>query len=239
MSAQRDISDYDQLPEAELVGLAKAGQGEAFRVLMQRCNQRLFRTARSIVRDEAEAEDVLQEAYARAYAALPGFRGEAGVLTWFTQITINEARGRLRKRRDTVELAQVEAAQARAGLIVAFPGGDPLMDPEREAARAEARRLLEHAVDQLPEPFRLVFILREIEECSVEETAASLGLRPQTVKTRLHRARRLLREKLHEQLELAVTEAFPFLGGRCERITAAVLERLRLVANDSPAQPAG
>ena len=224
MTARAHALDYASLPEADLVDLARQGHGEAFRAIMQRCNQRLFRTARSILRDDAEAEDVLQEAYVRAYAALDGFRGEAAVHTWLTRITINEARRRLSRRRPTVELEALD--EAGAGRVVAFPAGPPVSDPEREAARAEARRLLERAVDRLPEPFRLVYILRDIQECSTEETAASLGVKPETVKTRLHRARRLLRAALDEQLGAAVTEAFPFLGRRCERITRAVMARL-------------
>jgi RNA polymerase sigma-70 factor (ECF subfamily) len=221
------VADLAGLPDAELAGRAKRGEGEAFRVLMQRMNQRLFRTARSVVLDDAEAEDVLQESYVRAFAALGGFRGEAQLSTWLTRIVLNEARGRLRRRRATVELSELETAQQDDGRILAFPGGAPAADPEQLAARAEARRLLERAVDRLPEPFRLVFILREIEECSVEETALQLDLKPETVKTRLHRARRLLREGLHDTLASAVSGAFPFLGRRCERITSAVLARLR------------
>jgi RNA polymerase sigma-70 factor, ECF subfamily len=226
MTAQIKLADLTGLPETELVALAKRGEGEAFRVIMQRCNQRLFRTARSVVRDDSEAEDVLQEAYARAFQNLDGFRGEAGIPTWLTRIVINEARGRLRKRRNNVDLEEIEAAQQDTGRIVMFPTAYGSSDPERDAARAEARRLLERAVDGLAEPYRLVFVLREIEELSVEETAATLGLKPETVKTRLHRARRQLREGLAEQLGSAMGGAFPFLGARCERITQAVLDRL-------------
>lgn len=219
--------DYAIRSEPELVALARAGDGAAFRVLMQRCNQQLFRTARSIVRDDAEAEDVLQEAYVRAYAALEAFRGEASLLTWLTRIVMNEARRRLRKRRETADLSAIEAAQDD-GRVISFPGAAAVLDPEHEAARAEVRRLLERAVDELPEAFRLVFVLREVQQCSVEETAETLALKPETVKTRLHRARRLLRARLDEQLGQVLTGAFPFLGRRCERITEAVLERLSL-----------
>ena len=177
-------------------------------------------------RDESEAEDVLQDAYLSAFRNLDEFRGESSLLTWLTRITLNEARGRLRRRRHMVELGAVEAAQQEDGRILMFPSARGSTDPERNASRAEARRLLEHAIDDLPEPFRIVFIMREIDECSVEETASSLDLRPETVKTRLHRARRLLRRALHEKLSSTVTEAFPFLGLRCERMTERVLERL-------------
>ena len=219
------LVDYARLPEAEVVALARAGDHEAFRAIMQRCNQRLFRVARAVVRDDAEAEDVLQEAYARAFAAFEGFRGEAGVATWLTRIVLNEAHGRLRRRRPTIELEAVEAAQAGAQ-VLAFPGRGPSDDPEADAARAQIRRVLERAVDELPEPFRLVFMLREVEELSVEETATHLGLNPETVKTRLHRARRRLREALDAQLGEVLVGAYPFLGARCARITEAVLQRL-------------
>jgi RNA polymerase sigma-70 factor, ECF subfamily len=220
--------DYAALPEADLVAYARAGRREAFAALMTRGNQRLFRIARAVVRDESEAEDVLQEAYVRAFAKLSDFRGEASIYTWLTRIVLNEAHGRLRRRRHTVELSAVESAQAGEGRILMFPSALMSDDPERDAALAETRRLLERAVDALPEAFRLVFIMREVEDCSIAETAANLGVKPQTVKTRLHRARRLLRESLDAQLASALTGAFPFLGARCQRITAAVLARMGL-----------
>jgi RNA polymerase sigma-70 factor (ECF subfamily) len=223
MTATLQTHDYAALPEAELVAQAKAGRGEAFAALMQRGNQRLFRIARAVVRDEGEAEDVLQEAYVRAFASLAEFRGEASVFTWLTRIVLNEAHGRLRKRRPTVELSALEFAQVEPGRVLLFPGAD---DPERDAARAEVRRLLERAVDDLPENFRVVFVMRDVEGLSIEETSAALGVKPETVKTRLHRARRQLRERLDAELASSLTGAFPFLGARCERITTAVLARL-------------
>ena len=155
-----------------------------------------------------------------------GFRGEAGVLTWLTRIVINEARGRLRRRRTTVGVEQLEAAQVAGGEVIMFPTSPAVQNPEADAARAEIRRLLEHAVDDLPEAFRLVFILRDVDDCSIEETATTLGIRPETVKTRLHRARRLMRKALDETLAATMAEAFPFLGARCRRVTDSVLARL-------------
>jgi len=219
-------ADHDGLGEAALVRLAQAGDGEAFRVIMQRGNQRLFRVARGVVRDDGEAEDVLQEAYARAFAAIGAFRGEAGVMTWLTRIVLNEARGRLRRRRPMVQLDQIEAAQMDGAQVIPFPNAMGGGSPEADAARAQIRDLIEHAVDDLPDLFRIVFIMRDIEECSIEETAANLDLRPETVKTRLHRARRLLRAALDARLASTMVEAFPFLGARCSRITEAVLARL-------------
>ncbi|MGH6949789.1 MAG: RNA polymerase sigma factor [Vitreimonas sp.] len=219
-------TDHDALGEAELVRLAQAGERDAFRVIMQRGNQRLFRVARSVVRDEAEAEDVVQEAYSRAFAAIGGFRSEAGIMTWLTRITLNEARSRLRRRRPMVGLDELEVAQKEGAEVIPFPAAMAGANPEENAARSQIRKLIERAIDELPEAFRVVFIMREIEECTIEETATSLDLKPETVKTRLHRARRLLRRVLEEELATTVTGAFPFLGPRCERITHAVLERL-------------
>lgn len=217
--------NYLGLLESELVAYARAGDRQAFRAIMKRCNQRLFRIARAVVRDEAEAEDVLQEAYTRAFSAIATFRGEAGIATWLTRILLNEAHGRLRRRKLTVDLDQVEAAQESAQ-VLNFPGMTKSENPEADAARAQIRRILERAVDALPEAFRLVFILREVEELSVEETASHLNLKVETVKTRLHRARRRLRDALDAQLADVMVGAYPFLGARCERITEAVLRRL-------------
>ena len=216
---------YADLPEDQVVARARAGDREAFRAIMQRCNQRLFRIARAVMGDDGEAEDVLQEAYAKGFAAIAGFRGEAGVATWLTRIVLNEAHGRLRARRPTVEVEAIETAQAGAQ-VLAFPNMARSDDPEADAARAQIRRILEHAVDDLPEAFRLVFILREVEELSIEETARHLGLKPETVKTRLHRARARLRAALDARLGDVMVGAYPFLGARCERITEAVLQRL-------------
>ena len=217
--------DYAALSESQLAGQARTSDPGAFREIMRRCNQRLFRVARSLAHEDAEAEDVLQEAYARAFAHIGEFRGEAALSTWLTRIVLNEARGRLRRRKPHLDLDQVELAQG-LGQVLPFPGQAQAGDPEADAGRAEIRRLLEHAIDDLPPPFRLVFILREIEELSVEETAASLGIRPETVKTRLHRARRMLRRALDEKLAGVLRGAYPFLGARCARITEAVLARM-------------
>jgi RNA polymerase sigma-70 factor (ECF subfamily) len=196
---------------------------------MQRHNRRLFRVARGVLNDEAEAEDVVQEAYVRAFTHLDGFRGEARLSTWLTRIALNVALGRLRRRRLMVDLKDIDAISDQGeARVIYLPSARQDSDPEAAAARAEVRRLLERAVDQLPDPFRMVFVLRDIEEMSIEETAAHLGLRPETVKTRLHRARRLLRQSLDRTLSSAVSELFPCAGARCARITEAVLERLGL-----------
>lgn len=227
--------DYVALTTADLVGRAQGGDPGAFRAIMQRANQRLFRVARSVLDDESEAEDALQEAYVRAFLGIGRFRGEADIVTWLTRIVLNEARSRLRRRRPVVGLEAVEAAQATMGEILLFPSRSGDGGPESDAARSQVRSLIERAVDELPPAFRVVFIMRDIEECSTEETAASLNLKPQTVKTRLHRARRMMRQTLDERLECAVAGAFPFLGVRCGRMTDRVLDRLAQTAGTFPA----
>lgn len=218
--------DYASMEEAELVRLARAGERDAFRTIMQRGNQRLFRIARGVMRDDSEAEDVVQESYVRAFTNLQAFRGESSIFTWLTRIVLNEAKSRLRKRRRTVGLEEVEAVQNRGAHVIMFPNADPAATPEADVARMQVRRLLESAIDGLAIDFRMVFVMRDVEECSIAETAAALGVREETVKTRLHRARRLLRTVLIEQLAPTTSEAFLFLGVRCERITESVLARL-------------
>ena len=223
----------DRLDDRALVERARQRDGAAVRLIMQRHNRRLYRAARSVLNDDAEAEDVVQEAYVRAFTHLDGFRGEAQLSTWLTRIALNEALGRLRRRRITVGLKDIDVISDQGeARVIYLPSARQDSDPEAAAARADVRRLLERAVDQLPDHFRVVFMLRDIEEMSVEETASHLGLRPETVKTRLHRARRLLREALNKTLASALTDVFPCAGARCARIADAVLERLGL-----PEQP--
>ena len=217
---------YAQMPDIELVARVLRGEQMAFQTVMERHNQRLYRTARGIVGDDVEAEDVIQEAWMLAFGAITSFRGEAALLTWLIRIVINEARGRLRKRRPQAELSDVETAQQSGTLILGFPGGQKVDDPEANAARTEARILVERAVDRLPESFRLVFLLRDVQECSIAETAAILDIRPETIKTRLFRARKMLRDDLNTALADALNGSFPFLGRRCERLTKIVMHRL-------------
>jgi RNA polymerase sigma-70 factor, ECF subfamily len=223
----------DRLDDGALVERARQRDGAAVRLIMQRHNRHLYRVARSVLHDDAEAEDVVQETYVRAFTHLDGYRGEAQLSTWLTRIALNEALGRLRRRRITVGLKDIDAINDQGeARVIYLRSARQDSDPEAAAARGEVRRLLERAVDQLPDHFRVVFILRDIEEMSVEETASHLGLRPETVKTRLHRARRLLREALNKTLASALTDVFPCAGARCARIADAVLERLGL-----PEQP--
>jgi RNA polymerase sigma-70 factor (ECF subfamily) len=211
--------------DAELVRRALARDGAAFRTIMERYNRRLYRIARGILRNDTEAEDVVQEAYVGAFAHLQDFRGESSLVTWLSRIAINEALGRLRRERPAVELDAVAEARPEAQ-IIQFPQTGA--DPERTMAQREILQLVEQATDNLPETFRVVFVTRVIEGMSVEETADLLGLRPETVKTRLHRARRLVREQLDKQIGPVMMDAFPFAGRRCQRVTTAVMRRLGL-----------
>ena len=209
----------------DLVQRAIARDGDAFRFIMQRYNQRLYRLARSILRNDAEAEDAVQEAYVRAFTHLDSFRGDSSLATWLSRITINEALGRLRTQRPTVDIATFEAQRTPAE-IIQFPLTSKSDDPERTMAQRQLLQLVEQATDNLPEVYRIVFITRVIEGLSVEDTAEILGLRPETVKTRLHRARKLVREQLDKQIGPVLMDAFPFAGRRCERMTAGVMKRL-------------
>src|SRR5215813_1041498 len=220
------IRDLDALQDADLVRMAIQRDEVAFRVIMQRHNRRLYRCARSIVRDDSEAEDIVQEAYVNAFNNLASFRGTSSLATWLTRIALNEALARVRRRRPTVQLAALECAERDNAQIIPFPLMAMNTDPERTAAQREIRRLIERAIDDLPEPFRVVFVMREIEDMGVEETADFLGLRQATVKTRLHRARRLLRKALDTQLATTLRDAFPFDGVRCARMTDTILRRL-------------
>ena len=219
-------ANFSVLEEADLIRLARAGDRNAFRTIMQRSNQRLFRVARGLVRDDAEAEDVVQETYALAFSGLDGFRGEASILTWLTRIAINEANGRLRKRHVNVGLEAIEAAQRCGSHVILLSTADAGATPELEVARSQVRHVLESAIDALPDDFRIVFIMRDVEGCSMAETAAVLGVREETIKTRLHRARRLLRGAISERLASSVTEAFMFGGLRCQRMSETMIARL-------------
>ena len=222
--------DYAALDDPALVALVCKGTREAFRHIMQRYNQRLFRVARAVIGEDSEAEDVLQESYLRAFNKLDSFRGDSALSTWLTAIVLNEARGRLRKRHSMVGLELVDAAQDDTHQVIQFPSKFGSEDPAASAARAQIRHLLEQAIDELPPAFRVVYMLREVEECSVEETANQLGIKPETVKTRLYRARRQLRARLQDRLANTISEAFPFMGVRCARVTEAVMARVEAKA---------
>jgi len=209
--------------DAELAHAVGAGDEPALRELLRRHNQRLFRTARAILRDDAEAEDIVQEAYLKAIRAIDGFRGDAKLSTWLTRIVANEALARLRKVRRAAEVVPLEADVEP---VLAADAPQP-ETPEVAAMRAQARRIVERRIDALPEAFRTVFVLRVVEEMTVEETAAALAVPEATVRTRLFRARSLLRESLARELDMAIEDAFGFAGARCARITEAVIAAWR------------
>jgi RNA polymerase sigma-70 factor, ECF subfamily len=215
----------DDTADAALAARAADGDDVAFERIMRRHNRLLFRTARSILKSDTEAEDALQEAYLRAWRALGSFRSEARLSTWLVRIVINEALGRLRRRG-----AQVLAFDATVDLadvtLEDVMEGNPDDRPDRAAMRSEVRALMEACIDALPEAFRTVFMLRAVEEMSVEEVPAALGLPEATVRTRFFRARGLLREGLARDIDHALADAFSFEGARCDRIVAGVMARL-------------
>ena len=222
--------------DAELVARIGRRDQAAFEILMRRYNSKLFRVARSIVRDDAEAEDALQDTYLDAYRRIGSFRGESQLVTWLTRIVINQALMRLRR-------------QKRDRVVVPFAGGrgashegphgdnapemadDRIESPTDATMRAEVRRMLERRIDELPVAFRTVFVMREVEDLSVEETAASLAIPAATVRTRLFRARALLREALARDLDSATVAVFQFDGERCDRVVASVLARVNATAS--------
>lgn len=219
---------YDTPDESDLVRRAARGEEAAVRIIMQTHNRRLYRVARSIVRDGAEAEDVLQEAYLHAFHSLAGFRGDASLATWLTRIVLNEALQRVRRHTD-LPASQIEPPSQSASHVIPFPiNGIPVADPERAMAQRQLCQLVERAIDELPQDFRTVLVARVVEGMSVDETAALLGIRAETVRSRLHRARRMLRATLANHIGPLFSDVFPFDGQRCERITNAVVMRLNL-----------
>ena len=211
--------------ELELVRRALSRDEAAVRAIIKANNRRLYRLARGILRNDSEAEDVVQETYLRAFTHLAEFRGDSGLSTWLSRIAMNEALGRLRRRRPGVELSSLPPGTLEAQ-IIQFPLLSATDDPERTMAQREIQHVVEGAIDELPEPFRMVFITRVVEGMNVEETADILGLKPETVKTRLHRARTMLRDNVEKKIGPVVMDAFPFAGCRCDRLTDAVLTRL-------------
>ena len=207
-----------------LVARARDRDEAAIRAIIKANNRLLYRLARGILRNDSEAEDVVQETYVRAFTHLDSFRGDSSLATWLARIAMNEALGRLRSQRPTVELASLPSGAIEAQ-IIQFPLAASI-DPEKTMAQREIQNVVEHAIDELPEPFRLVFITRVVEGMNVEETAEILDLKPETVKTRLHRARTMLRENVERKIGPVAMEAFPFAGRRCDRLTEAVLKRL-------------
>jgi len=208
-----------RLSDEEIVGRVRAGETQLFELLMRRHNPKVFRAARAILKRDDEAEDVMQDAYVRAYAHLDGFKGEASFATWLTRIAVHEALARLRRERRFFSLDLL-----RQGAL--SMSSDSRASPEQEASDAELRVLLDRAIDTLPDEFRLAFVLRAVEQMSCAAAADVLGIPEQTVKTRVFRARERLRRELLSAVDANVASAYAFHLSRCDRVVAAVLARL-------------
>lgn len=220
-------ANFTDASDTDLVAAIVAGREAAFTVLMRRFNRPLYRTARAILKDDTEAEDVLQDAYLLAYRGMKSFRGGAKLSTWLTRIVVNEALARLRKARGPA--AVVHLSGAEEGMS---SGADTVDDrifenPERVAMRAQVRSMLEKKIDALPDVFRTVFVLRALEEMTVTEVSQCLAIPAATVRSRFMRARGMLRESMARDIDFAFDEAFSFDGARCDRIVSSVLSRVR------------
>lgn len=210
------LEQVQSLSDEQVVDRVRAGETWLYELLMRRYNQRLFRITRSVLNDDAEAEDVMQDAWVRAYEHLDQFAGKAKFATWVTKIALYEAlaRARVRRRSEGQELLDMGIFESKQ------------RSPENQAMDNEMRELLESAVDELPDVYRSVFVLREIENLNTAETAECLDLSEEAVKTRLHRSRAILRRILFERAGLAAGDTFRFLGTRCDRMVANVMARI-------------
>jgi RNA polymerase sigma-70 factor, ECF subfamily len=205
------------MPDAAIVARVLAGDSALFELVMRRYNRLLFRLARGILHDDDEARDVVQATYVRAYYHLEQFRGPAGFKGWLARIAVNEALGRVRRAATIIDTDQPIAALSAVTEI----------GPETAASSRDLLRILQAAIDRLPEDFRQVFMLRGVEQLSIAETAELLAIKPATVKTRFHRARQMLQERLQRKLDDVVRDTFPLGGQRCDSIVATVLSQIR------------
>ena len=218
------VTSPDPLSDEEVVARVLAGETSMFEVVMRRYNQRLYRVARAILRNDGEAEDVMQDAYVRAYEHLDQFAGRAKFSTWLTRIAVHEALARQRRGKRYQELEPMSEGDA----------GDPMdgfasmtLSPEEQASNSQIRSLLEEAVEELPDAYRTVFMLRDVEEMSTTDTANVLEITEENVKVRLHRARALLRKSLYARAGMERKEAFNFHAVRCDRVVKNVFERIK------------
>lgn len=233
MTAQARI-DYEALDDRALAARLGARDPAAVRLITGRNNQRLFRAAWTILQNRADAEDAVQSAYLRAFAHIAGFEGRSSLSTWLTRIVINEALMRARaakRRRANLDRESVTILDDYREKLM--QGSTSATAPDGSIARAQIRQMLEQAISRLPDPFRLVFVLREVEGLSVDEAAETLGIQPATVKTRHFRARRRLQEELAPDLKSALVGAFPFLGPDCEALTERVVRALGACGGNS------
>lgn len=228
--AVMELVRSQNLSDEEVVERVLAGDTALFEILMRRYNQRLYRVARGILRDDAESEDVMQDAYVRAYQHLRQFAGRAKFSTWLTRIAVHEALARVQRRNRFQDLDPVAAPEGDGMELLKSQD----RDPEQQAGNAELRVLLEEAVAALPEGYRSVFMLREVEQMSTQETAEALELTEATVKVRLHRAHAMLRRALYERTGATATHAFAFAAPRCDRVVSAVFSRLAELPQGRP-----
>jgi RNA polymerase sigma-70 factor (ECF subfamily) len=224
------VAPASTLSDADIVKRVRAGERALFEVLMRRHNQRLYRAARAILKDENEVEDVMQQAYINAFTHLHQFEERSQFSTWLTRIALNEAFGRRRKMRQSESMARRPSDLDEDSGEFMDTITSPQPDPERQAYAHELHRLLEAAVDTLPETYRIVFMLRDIEGLSTSETGEGLGLGEEAVKTRLHRARAMIRRAVTARIGEVAAGAFQFQAPRCDRVVAAVLARIDLPA---------
>ncbi|MES2222014.1 MAG: RNA polymerase sigma factor [Acidobacteriota bacterium] len=224
-----ELSASENPTDQEVIERVQAGDTALYEIIMRRYNQRLYRVARAILRDDAETEDVIQDAYVRAYQHLGQFSGDAPFASWLTSIAVHEALRRLRLRKRNQQLDDPENDEEGFMSVV-----ETSLDPEQRASVGELGQLLEEAVLDLPDQFRTVIMMRDIEELSTAETAAVLDLTEQNVKVRLHRGRAMMRDRLFARVGSGGKNAFPFMGNRCDRVVLGVFARLRkLQAGDS------
>ena len=216
------IQQQLELGDAEVIARVLAGESALYEIIMRRYNERLYRVARAILRDDGEAEDVMQDAYVRAYKSLAQFEGRSAFATWLTRIAVNEALQRRKQRLRTESIDVRNGVEDHIMELAAL--GD---SPEQNYGRQEITGILEQAIAALPEQYRVVYMLREVEEMSTEETAESLELSEENVRIRLHRARGLLKKYLVEKAGLAARHAYPFHLSRCDRVVANVFAKIK------------
>jgi len=217
------------LTDEEIIARVQAGERALYEIIMRRYNQRLYRVARAILHDDAEAEDVMQDAYVRAYTHLDQFAGRSAFSTWLTRIAVHEALTRLRSRN---RHPQVDVTEYDGEISMKTSSNS--LDPEQSASTGQLREFLEEAVLNLPESYRTVIMLRDIEELSTAETAEALDLTEDNVKVRLHRGHGMIRNWLFERIGSGAKEAFPFMGSRCDRVVEKVFDRLTKLADARP-----
>ena len=222
MTGMGVVAAAKAMSDEQVVARVLAGETALFEVLMRRYNQRLFRVTRSIVRDDGEAEDIIQDAYVRCYLHLHQFEGRASFSTWLTRIAVHEAIARSRKRQRFVSLEE-STVLTEAGMRLESRTDSP----EQEMLNETVRMVIEAAVDDLPETYRSVFMMREVEGLTTAETAESLDISEEVVKVRLHRARAMMRKHIHTRTGAVTATAFQFQGARCDQMVTSVLERLR------------